>query len=110
MSVTREEVRRMAELARLDLDEAEAGSLLEDLNGILDHMESLAEAPVEPSEESAEAHREGGAPLRDGREAAPDRLSRPPGRMAPAWKDGFFVVPRLPAVEGSDEEPEERAP
>lgn len=100
----------MAELARLELEEDEAGELLDDLNGILEHMESLAEASAEPSEGSVEAHRKGGAPLRDGEEAQPDAMAHPPGRMAPAWKDGFFVVPRLPAVEGSDEEPEERAP
>lgn len=110
MSVTRDEVLRMAELARLELDEDEAGGLLEDLNGILEHMDSLAEAAAEPPGEGGEAYREGPAPLRDGRTGEPDRLVRAPGDSAPAWEDGFFVVPRLPAVEGDDEEPGGRAP
>ena len=110
MSVTPDEVRRMAELARLELDGDEADELLEDLNGILEHMESLAGADVEPAGDDEEAHREGPAPLRDGSEGAPDRLTRSPEELAPAWEEGFFVVPRLPAVEGGEEEGEGRAP
>lgn len=110
MSVTREEVFRMARLARLALDEEEADGLLEDLNQILEHMESLGEVRTEPPEDADDAHRKGPVRLRDGREEEPDRLVRDPAHTAPAWKDGFFVVPRLPAVEGAEEEPEERAP
>lgn len=106
MSVTREEVDRIAGLARLELgEEGEAESLRRDLNGILQHMETLEDAPVTEEgdagavEGSAEAHREGAAPLREDGEASPDPLRRSLEQIAPGWEDGFFSVPRLPGLE-----------
>jgi len=110
MSVTKEEVFRIAGLARLELGDDEAAALVSDLNGILEHMETLGDAALELPEEGGEAHREGGAPLRDGRSDRPDRLLRKPEDFAPEWEDGFFVVPRLPAVEGGEDDVEGRAP
>lgn len=123
MGVTEDEVRRMAELARLKLNDAEAGTLMEDLRGILEHMEELAEVPALPGDpagnpppedraerEPGEAHRSGPAPLRDGESERPDSLDRPPASFAPSWQDGFFVVPRLPALEDEDEESGGRTP
>ena len=104
MSVTREEVDRIAGLARLELGEEESESLREDLNGILEHMETLAEAPAPAAaaageSQGAEAHRTGPAPFREDGEASPDDLALPPGELAPEWQDGFFSVPRLPGLE-----------
>lgn len=103
MGVTRDEINRIAELARLELEEGEAEALTDDLNGILRHMETLAEAD-EPRDSGVtqEAHRDGAAPLRDGRSDSPDRLDPAPAGIAPAWEDGFFVVPRLPALDRED--------
>jgi aspartyl-tRNA(Asn)/glutamyl-tRNA(Gln) amidotransferase subunit C len=42
-TVTKEEIRSLARLARLRLEEKEVESLQSDLSGILDHMELLAE-------------------------------------------------------------------
>ncbi|MFW6200680.1 MAG: hypothetical protein ACOC8K_08905, partial [Gemmatimonadota bacterium] len=106
MSVTRAEVERIAGLARLELGDEEAESLRDDLNGILEHMETLAEAPaaegagpvsegVGPAGGSAdgraesEAHRDGPTPFREDGEAMPDSLELSPGDLAPGWQDGF---------------------
>lgn len=125
MSVTREEVERIAGLARLELGEEEAESLRNDLNGILEHMETLGQAGTtsgsgtgapgsKPGEDAGSdgpggrtdgeieaPHRSGAAPLREDGVASPDPLSRSPEELAPEWDDGFFSVPRLP---GLDEE------
>lgn len=126
MSVTSEEVERIAALARLELGQDEAESLRKDLNGILEHMETLGQAGSsdrssaggaedrregrEGAEEGAAdttasgvqaAHRSGPAPFREDGEAVPDGLARGPDELAPRWEGGFFAVPRLP---GLDEE------
>lgn len=99
MTVTRGEVERIAALARLKLGPEEAARLTGDLNGILDHVAELREVPVEGIE--AEGVVEGAAPLRDP-DAPPDPLLRPPSSFAPDWREGFFAVPRLPAVDGGE--------
>lgn len=103
MGVTRDDIDWIADLARLRLEPDEAEELTEDLNEILRHMDTLGEASVEPERAAPtdEAHREGGAPLRDGRSDPPDRLRLEPSRIAPGWSDGFFVVPKLPAVDAA---------
>lgn len=98
-SVTKEEVRRIAALARLRLDDETVERLAADLTGILEHVGRLEEVDVSSV---AEAHRptEGAAPFRDP-ELEPDPMEEgEPARGAPAWRDGFFLVPRLPGVEG----------
>lgn len=103
MSVTRDEVDRIAGLARLELGAEEAESLRHDLNGILEHMETLGEVGgVVGVQRSPEAHREGAAPLREDGEAGPDPLTLLPEELAPRWEDGFFSVPRLPGLEDED--------
>lgn len=97
MTVSRGEVERIAALARLRLDAEEATRLTGDLNGILDHVAALREVAIEGVE--AEGAVEGPAPFRDPG-AAPDPLHRPPSEFAPDWREGFFAVPRLPAVDG----------
>lgn len=98
MSVFRDEVRHVALLARLALDEDEAGSLAGELSGILEHVEALQGAPV------AETGEEGPEPLelaprvRPDAEG-PDALVRPPSELAPDWREGFFVLPRLTALD-----------
>ena len=50
----------------------------------------------------------GGAPLRDDR-VDPDPLFRAPEALAPVWRDGLFVLPRLPAMEAEAWEDDEEA-
>ncbi len=97
MAVTPEQVRQIAALARLQLDEHEVAEMSVQLSSILAHMEALREVDVEgvAPVTSATGQR---APLReDG--GAPDALHRTPAEIAPAWVEPFFVVPRLVALD-----------
>ncbi len=100
--VTGKDVRRIAELARLGLDPAQVGTLVEQLNGILRHMEVLsAVEPVAASGRGAADSRE--TPLRAD-VVAPIPLLRPREGFAPSMRDGFFLVPRLATHEDGDAE------
>lgn len=97
MSVTPEEVGRIAALARLVLPDDEARRLTRDLNAILDHVAALpaAAGPGDPHVPVGPAS----APERRQGEIRPDPLREGPEAFAPDWRDGLFVVPRLPALE-----------
>jgi aspartyl-tRNA(Asn)/glutamyl-tRNA(Gln) amidotransferase subunit C len=97
MAVSREEVLRVAHLARLELSPEEVEQFTEQLNGILRHVETLAEVDVSAVEAVGRAT-DWSAPLR-AETASPDPLMRPVESMAPAWRDGFFTVPRLAALD-----------
>lgn len=89
MSVSHNDVRRIAELARIAVPEERLESLSKELNGILEHMESLTDVA------SAGAVNES-----QGMRLAPDvgpsvHLERRPADFAPNSRDGFFLVPRL---------------
>lgn len=97
MTVTPEEVRLAAALARLRLDDAEVAAMAGELASILEHVRALARADGTDAVPGAVEDR--AAPLRPDVYGA-DLLHRSPDMVAPAWKDGFFVVPRLPALDG----------
>lgn len=101
MAVSREDVRHIAELARLSVSADEADALMTQLNSILSHMEALAAvdtaglAPVS-------GVGSGGTPLRkDSGNAIP--LQYPISSFAPEMRDGFFLVPRLATHETVEE-------
>lgn len=103
MAVTPDDVRHIAQLARLAVDAARVPALVQELNSILEHMEALRQVDttgVEPTSGVGDA----GLPLREDA-GPPIPLTRPPEGFAPAMKDGFFLVPRLAthADEGEDE-------
>ncbi|HEY9230360.1 MAG TPA: Asp-tRNA(Asn)/Glu-tRNA(Gln) amidotransferase subunit GatC [Gemmatimonadaceae bacterium] len=93
MAVTLDDVRHVATLARLGVDDARAAALVEELNTILRHMEVLSSvdtAGVEPVAGVGAV----GLPLRpDGGHPIP--LAHPIQDFAPKARDGFFLVPRL---------------
>jgi aspartyl-tRNA(Asn)/glutamyl-tRNA(Gln) amidotransferase subunit C len=93
VAVTIADVRHIARLARLGLDDARAAALVGELNSILDHMAVLARAET-ARVESAEGVGVGGTPLRADH-GTPYLLRRPREAFAPAMRDGFFLVPRL---------------
>lgn len=96
MSVTPDEVRRIADLARLQPEEEDVERLTGELNAILVYMGALGEADTSGVEGEGEALP---AAFRDP-EAPPDVLAEGgPGGVAPDWREGFFLVPRLPALE-----------
>lgn len=97
MPISRAEVEQIAALARLALEPAEIESMAHDLASILGHMEELnrvdlgATAPMDGVSEHT-------APFRDDVPGA-DRLNLPVEEMAPHSEEGFFVVPRLAALD-----------
>jgi aspartyl-tRNA(Asn)/glutamyl-tRNA(Gln) amidotransferase subunit C len=96
MSIEQSELRKIAELARLRLSEGEAERLIRDCEAILNYFEAIRE--VESEDGATTAGSERTAPLREDR-ADCDPLRSPLSEMAPAWRDGYFVLPRLPAMD-----------
>jgi len=100
MSVTIDDVRHVAALARLGLDESRARQLVTELNTILDHMSVLASVDTSGVEEMA-AIAPAGTPLRADH-GPPIPLARSIEGFAPATRDGFLLVPRLATHEDSE--------
>lgn len=103
MTISLEEVRHIASLARLGITEEQARLAAVELSSILEHMQVLSKIDV--------------------RDAAPPNASAPPGMtlrqdvgppipllrplidFAPEIRDGFFLVPRLPTHEDAEPTP-----
>ena len=98
MSVTRDQIRRIADLAELHVDAAAMVELEAQLNRILGYVEQLGELPHEGGSVDGRATR-----LRRDEPAA-DPLGRPPADWAPAMKGGLFTVPRLGELDRGEDE------
>jgi aspartyl-tRNA(Asn)/glutamyl-tRNA(Gln) amidotransferase subunit C len=100
MSIGRDDVLKVAQLAELKVAEAEVAPLVKQLGGIVEFVAQLGEAevPAETPEFTL------GPPKVALREDAvrPEPLARSAERMAPDWQDGFYVVPRLAHQEGGE--------
>lgn len=111
MAVERSEVTRIAALAKLELEAHEIERTTEELNDILDHCRLLQR--VDLSDEHQNARPAASAPERRPGTLARDELSLSVSDLAPSHGEGFFLVPRLPALdagtrdggEGEGEEP-----
>lgn len=100
MSVTHEEVKKIARLAELDVDEEALPLLAEQMSRILEYV---AQINALPASEGMKPFVPGPDALRfRADEVRPWPLAFGPDKLAPAFKDGFFVVPKL----GQFEEPE----
>ena len=117
VTVTIKEIQRIATLARVRLEQGEAKRMARDMSSILEHMAVLGGVAPELAPASGVPQGEGstrafgeasdGSGRRAGEGAAtPDPLERPLERIAPDWRDGLFVVPRLPGVAGAPGERE----
>ncbi len=92
MSISESDVRHIAALARVGVDESRIPTLVAELNGILAHMDVLQRVELSPA--AADGTSEQGMPLAaDVLGAVP--LLRERATFAPAMRDGFFLVPRL---------------
>ncbi|MEX2182576.1 MAG: Asp-tRNA(Asn)/Glu-tRNA(Gln) amidotransferase subunit GatC [Gemmatimonadaceae bacterium] len=100
MAVTPDDVRHVAGLARLGIPEDALARYVEQLNGILSHMEVLQRVKGEAEATPPDA----GMALREDR-VAPVPLAIARERFAPRMRDGFFLVPRLATHEDAGEEP-----
>ena len=100
MSVTIDDVRHIATLARLGLSDDRAQALVAELNTILQHMDVLAKVDTSGLPEVAGVGA-AGLPLRPD-EGPPLALSRDRSDFAPKMRDGFVLVPRLSTHEDAE--------
>ena len=105
MAVSHDDVRHIASLARLAVDESKLDDLVRELNGILTHMDVLRE--VETGEGEPDTSYTGlsptSTPLRSD-SSGPIPMMLPIESFAPATRDGFIIVPRLAShVEAGNE-------
>ena len=100
MSVTRDDIRKIAALAELAVDDAAAAELEGQLSRILDYVSQLAEVPqdVTPSDDERTLR------LRSD-DITPDPLLDEPAAFAPAFKQGLFLVPRLGELDRGEDAP-----
>lgn len=108
MSVSRDDVRHIAQLAELHVDEAALPTLVEQMSRILDYVAQIGGVPAS---EMAKPFIPGptGSRLRPD-EVRPAQLAFGPAEMAPSFREGFFLVPRLSAFErGTDDAGSESA-
>jgi len=97
MALTPLDVRRIAELARLDLGTAEEGRMLLQLNAffaIVEQMSAVDTSGVEPLYTPLAAVADAHLRLRD--DAVTEHDERAANqRSAPAVRDGLYLVPRV---------------
>lgn len=82
----------MAALARLGLSATRTASLVDELNGILAHMDVLMGVALNESVHAAT--NTGGMPLRED-VPVPGVPAAARAEFAPSTREGFFLVPRL---------------
>jgi aspartyl-tRNA(Asn)/glutamyl-tRNA(Gln) amidotransferase subunit C len=97
MSVSREDVLRIAQLAELDVDEDTLPELAEQMSRILDYVAQLSAVPANGALKAF-------VPGPDAIRFRPDEVNPPPlafgpAQFAPAFKEGFFLVPKLDQFE-----------
>ena len=97
MSVSRAEVERMAALAELAVAPGDLPELTAQMDRIVSFVAQLT-ALGDLSIGAAEPIGPGATPLRDD-VVVPADLARGPSGLAPEFVDGFFVVPKLGAME-----------
>ncbi|QSN61378.1 MULTISPECIES: Asp-tRNA(Asn)/Glu-tRNA(Gln) amidotransferase subunit GatC [Burkholderiaceae] len=97
MSLTLTDVKRIAHLARLELPDHEAEPTLARLNdffGLVEQMQAVDTAGIEPLAHPIDAIEEVALRLRD--DAVSERIEREEfQRCAPAVQDGLYLVPKV---------------
>ena len=91
MSVSHDDVRHIAALARVGVDDRRLPGLATELSGILDHMAVLGRVDTSGV---ADVSRDGDVHARPD-SGPPIPLLRPLAAFAPMVRDGFLIVPRL---------------
>lgn len=105
MSVSREEVRRIAELAELRVEDDAVDALAEQLSRILDYVAQLERMPAGDAARPFVAGPEEIALRPD--EVRPWPLADGPADLARGFREGFFTVPRLGQFEGGADDGDE---
>ncbi len=97
MSLSLDEVRRIARLARLSVDEAEAGAVagrLNDVLALIGQIQALDTAATEPMAHPLDAQLSLRQRLRPDAATEPDRRADYQA-VAPAVEQGLYLVPRV---------------
>ena len=97
MALTPQEVSRIAQLARLELQPAEAAAMLSQLNGffrVVEQMSAVDTSGVEPLYTPLSAVQEVVLRLRDDVVTETDHRAANQ-QSAPAVEDGLFLVPKV---------------
>ena len=93
MKITRDQAKKIADLAHLAFDDAALDSMAAEMTKILSYIDQLAEVDgglgFSPAED---AGLKPGLPLR---EDVVSSQPADPARNAPAWDSGHFVVPKV---------------
>ena len=97
MSLSPDDVRRIARLARIALEPAQRAAVIERLNGVLAMVEQIRRvdtAGIEPMAHPQDAHLSLGQPLREDSVTETDQRERYQA-VAPAVEDGLYLVPKV---------------
>src|ERR1700694_835489 len=97
MKITREEARRIADLAHLEFDDAGLERMAAEMTKILSYIDQLREVDTGVGtgfSRSGPAEAGPHTPLR-GEEPHRGGAREDVERNAPAWRDGFFVIPKV---------------
>lgn len=98
MSLDLSDVKRLARLAQLDLNEEQAGKTLDKLNGIfalVEQMRAVDTSGVEPLNHPIAAYQNDVAlRLREDTVTEPNRREEYQ-QVAPATQDGLYLVPKV---------------
>ncbi len=100
MAVTLDDVRHVAALARLGLDDERTREVVTELNTILAHMDVLSKVDTDGLQELVGVGA-AGLPLRPD-SGPPIPIERSPESFAPRMQEGFFLVPRLSTHEAPE--------
>jgi aspartyl-tRNA(Asn)/glutamyl-tRNA(Gln) amidotransferase subunit C len=97
MSLSDDQVRRLARLARIAIQPGESAAVIERLNrvlGLIDQMRAVDTAGIEPMAHALDAR------LPEGQRLRPDKVTETDRRelyqaVAPAVQDGLYLVPKV---------------
>jgi aspartyl-tRNA(Asn)/glutamyl-tRNA(Gln) amidotransferase subunit C len=97
MSLTPDDVRRLARLARIAIDEHDSAAVLERLNdvlGLIDEMRAVDTSGIEPMSHAGDPHLPQGQRLRPDEVRETDQRA-PYQSVAPAVEGGLYLVPKV---------------
>jgi aspartyl-tRNA(Asn)/glutamyl-tRNA(Gln) amidotransferase subunit C len=100
MTIHRDDVLHVARLAELDVAEADLPELVEQMARIVEFVAQLNEVPA--GEEAPPFLAGPHQVVLRADEIRPARLDRSLAEMAPEFRHGFFVVPRLGAMDAAE--------
>ena len=90
MKITRDEAKKIADLAHLAFDDAALDRMASEMTKILTYIDQLAEVEIDEANVGRASARP--TPLRD--DAVGSQPANPE-RNAPDWDSGHFVVPKV---------------